>query len=34
MMKPGEKTIVSTRSIQNRGNMMEMEGITGLKGIR
>ena len=34
MLKPGEKTTVTSRSIETRGNMMEMEGVKGVKGIR
>ena len=34
MLKPGEKTTVNTQSIETRGNMMEMEGVQGVKGIR
>ena len=34
MLKPGERTLISTRNPESRGNMMEMEGITGIKGIK
>lgn len=34
MLKPGEKTVISTRNTETRGNMMEMEGVKGVKGIR
>ena len=34
MMRPGQRTIVNTRNIETRGQMMEMEGVSGIKGIR
>ncbi len=34
MMRPGQRTTVNTRNIETRGQMMEMEGVSGLKGIR
>lgn len=35
MLKPGERTTLNTRNFNTRGQkMMDMEGITGLKGIR
>jgi hypothetical protein len=34
MLKPGERTQLSTKNQNTRGNMGEMEGLTGVKGIR
>jgi len=34
MLKPGEKTTISTRNLETRGQMMEMDGVKGVKGIR
>jgi len=34
MLKPGEKTQVSTRLADGRNNAFEMEGVSGIKGVR
>ncbi len=34
MLKPGERTQISTRSNDTRGAMNDMEGVTGVTGIR
>ena len=34
MLKPGEKMMVNSRTIEARGNLTEMEGVTGIKGIK
>lgn len=34
MLRPGERTILNQRNLETRGNMMEMQGVEGLKGIR
>ena len=34
MLKPGERTTISTRNPETRGNGTETEGVKGLKGVR
>ena len=34
MLKPGEKMTMNSRTIEARGNLTEMDGVTGIKGIK
>lgn len=34
MLRPGERTTLTTRNTETRGNTMEMEGVKGIQGMR
>jgi hypothetical protein len=34
MIKPGERTQMNSKNPNTRGNMGDLEGVTGIKGIR